>query len=332
MAYDTTISKTTSNTLEHLQSYKLRRTALEALWPNFTFYQVCEHDQLGMREGKTLRWHRYTHLGANTTAVAEGIVGTGIAHPPVKILDATISQYSDYLTISDLLRDTAPDAILDAFARELGFRAGLTGDNIMRAIIDAETSAAVTLQGQFLSAKDSRGVAYILQGRNVFAQTSGWFEQLSHPYNVFDIVNDPTSAGFLDIYKYTDPSKAAVNQITDRGGEVGTVSGVRIRKSTNVKKTSGTPNQWRSYIFGREAVGTVSLSSQPFNQISDPSKDVFKVTSQVYDAPSVANPMGLLGGSVSYKFTLVGKILSGTAQLGGSYKHAYIDAPSGIVA
>lgn len=332
MAYDSVVIKTTSNTLGQLQNYALRREALETLMPNFSFHRICMKDSLASREGKTRRWYRYMNLAGNTTPVTEGTVGTGISNPQVKPIDATISQYADFLVVSDLLRATAPDDILMNFAKALGFRAGLSGDNIVRGVIDAETGAAQTLLGSYLSAKDFRASSYILQGRNVFAQSSGWYEAILHPYNAFDVVNDPTSAGLLDIHKYTDPDKAAVTNITDRGGELARVSGVRLSKSTNVKLTSGTPNMWRSYVFGNESVGSVSLASQPFNQINDPMKETFSVYSETINKPSLNNPMGLIGGFVSYTFTLVAKVLSGPTPYGGAYKHAYIDAPSSIVA
>lgn len=333
MGYDTNVNKVNATTLGHLQAYELKKTALDQLRPNFTFYQVCEPDRIGSRSGRTRRWFRYTNMAANTTVATEGSVGSGIAGPQSKILDATAAQYADFMTLSDLLVETAPDDILQAFAEQLGFRAGLTGDTVVRTVIDAESSAVSSLLGVYLTAKDARGGAYILEGRNVFQQSSGWFEMLVHPYNAFDIVNDPTAAGFLDIYKYTDPSKAAAVQISDRGGEVGTVSGVRIKKSTNVKLTAGTPNMWRAYLFGRGAVGTVSLGAQPFNQVADPAKETFTVNSKMLsNSGDLANPMGLIRGLVSYKYTLVAKVLSGASPMGGQYRYIMWDAPSSIVA
>jgi len=332
MAYDTLVNKTTTNGLPYLQQYKLRRTALEALMPNFPFYFLCNHDELGLREGKTLRWYRWMNPAANTTAITEGAIPTGIAHPTQKILDATISQYGDYMAVSDLLRDTAPEGMLQAFAKQLGFRAGLSGNNIVRAVLDGEASAEIALQGTYLTAKDSRAQAYILFGRNVMKQKSGWFEQIVHPYNAFDIVNDPSSAGLLDLFKYTNPEKAAATNAEERGGELARVSGVRIRTSTSVKETAGTPTKWRSYLLGNEAIGTVNLSSQPFNQIADPMKEVFSVKTKIFNDISEANPMGTIGAIVSYKFTLVAKVLSGPSPIGGSFKYAWTDAPSSIVA
>lgn len=332
MAYDTTVSKTTSNTLGQLQNYTLRRTALETLMPTFPFHQFCEQDQVPLRSGKTLRWYRYTNLTANTTAVGEGTVGTGITHPVVKTLDATVAQYADFLTMSDLLRDTAPDAILENFAKALGFRAGLSGDNIVRGVIDAETGAEQTLLGPYLAARDYRTSAMLLQGADVHEQSSGYFEAVVHPYNGFDVANDPSTNGLMDIHKYTDPDRAGASKITPRGGEFARISGVRIIKSTNVKLSPGSPNKWRTYIFGREAVGTVSLANQRFKSVKDPMTETFQVFSKVLSGPSETNPMGLLGGFVSYKFTLVAKVLSGPTSIGGSYKYRWIDAPSSIVA
>lgn len=319
-----------STTLAHLQSYRLRRKALDALRPKWMFYQACDHDVLELRSGRTLRFYRYTNMAAASSAVAEGVVGTSLSIPPSKTIDATTAKYEDFMTISDLLRDTAPDAIMEKMADEMGFRAGYTVDNITRSVIDAETGAAQTALSTYLSVRDFRAAEFILQGANVMPKESGFYECLTHPYTAFDVVNDPNANGLADIYKYTDPDKV-FGKREDRG-LVATVGMCRIRQSTNVKATSGSPNQWRTYIFGKGAVGTVGLQGYVPGQVEDPNKEQFQVFSKVLNTPELANPTGAVGGFVSYKFTHVTKVLEGPSPIGGTYRYKYIDTPSSIVA
>lgn len=296
----------------------------------FRFYDLTVKDQLGLREGKTRRWFRYTNLAANTTPVGEGGVGTSIGMSPSKPIDATCSQYADFMTISDILRDTAPDAIMEAFADQMGFRAGLTVDNITRSVIDAETGALQAKLGAYLTIRDFHAATSILQGANVRPMEGGWFKCLTHPYTAFDIMNDPSSGGIVDLHKYTDPD-LVTGKGTDRGFLLRQYM-ADVTISTNVKMTSGSPNQWRTYIVGDGAIGAVSLAGYKPNQIVDPNKETFKVFSQVERTPALYNPTGQIGGFVSYNFMDVTKVLEGPSTIGGSYRYAMIDTPSSIVA
>lgn len=321
-----------STILAHLQGYALQKTALGALRPKFVFYDLCEHDVLGLREGKTRRFYRYTNLASNTTTVPEGVVGTSVSMSPSKTLDATVAVYEDFMTISAIMRDTAPDALIDKMAEEMGFRAGLTIDNVSRTVIDAESGALGSTLGTYMTVRDFRAQGQgILPGADVEPMDSGWFEAICHPYNAFDIVNDPSAGGLQDLFKYTSPDKSGTTKIEDRG-LVAMVGNVRIKQSTNVKKTTGSPNQWRAYVVGKQALGTVSLSGYVPNQIQDPNKQTFKVTKKILNDTELANPTGSVGGFVSYRFATVTKVLEGASPMGGTYRYSMFDAPSSIVA
>lgn len=319
-----------SNVLSQLQTYALRRTALEQLRTKFQFHKVCMPDVLKLREGKTRRWYRYTNFAAQSSGVQEGIVPTSLNVAPSKTLDAVCTQYTDYVTISDVLRDTAPDDILMNQADNLGYRAGLTVDNVTRGAIDAESGAEQALQGTYLNVRDFRAAFWILQGRNVPFMDSGYYEAIVHPYNAFDVVNDPSANGYADIFKYTDADKAGLNKIADRD-LITVVAGCRITSSTNVKMTSGSPNEWRTYIVGRQAVGTVSLTGYEPSKVTDPNKEDFSIKTRVFKDIDVANPTGQIGALASYNFMHVAKVLEGPSPIGGSYRLAWIDAPSSIV-
>ncbi len=320
-----------SNIFPHLQPYFLRRTALDQLLPNTPFRSVCEEDIIDKRNGKTMTWYRWTTLPSKTTATAEGIVGTSSGMPPSKTLTVTAARYDDYITISDVLRDTASTSMLEAAARQLGIRGALTVDNLTRTIIDAETGAVGTLLGTYLKLADFKAQGHILEGRNVMPfDNSGYFEAITHPYTAFDIVNDPSANGLADTFKYTAPEKAGgVTQ--DVRGQTAVAGGCRIRKSTAVLQTSGTPNKWRTYIFGKGGVGATSISGYQPSDVKDPLKEDFTVYSETITKPSFANPTGSIGGFVSYKFMWAVAVLQGAAPMGGSYRYSMLDAPSSIV-
>lgn len=317
-----------SNVLSQMQDNWLVRRALDALRPIFVFSQIAQQEDIPAAQGKTITWFRRTNMAAATTGVQEGIVGTSLAIPPTKTVSATVSQYADFVNLSDIMLKVAPDPQLAAASDELGFRAGLTLDNVARAVIDAGTGAAGTALSTYLTARDFEAQRSILEGGNVLAMDSGWFEAYTHPYTAFDVLNDPSAGSLRDLQKYTD----------DVTGEkmnrdvLGTFGGVRIRKTTQVTKTAGSPNQWRTYIFGKGAFGGTSLSGIGYSQVYDPNKQNFQIRTKTFGDIDVANPTGQIGGLASYNFTAAFALLEGPSGIGGTYRNSFIDTASSIVA
>lgn len=320
-----------SNTLGNLKSNYLINRALDQLRPNFVFGGVCDPDDIPKREGKQIMWYRGTNLAAATTGVAEGIVPTSLNLAPIKPITAIVTQYTDYINLTDILLATAPFDVMAKAADDLGFRAGYTVDNVTRGVIDAEVGDAIaTALGTFLQGKDFASAGHILQGRNVPYFADGYYKAFTHPYTAFDVVTDPSAGGVLDVYKYTSPDKAGGISREDRG-MVTQIGLCKLYQSTNVKATSGTPNLWRSYIFGKGGMGCASLAGKGPSKVTDPNKQLFKVNSMMTEM-GVANPTGSIGGVVSYNFTYVAKCLQGGTDVGGVHRFQYVDTPSGIVA
>lgn len=321
-----------SSVLSHLQAYWLRRKALSVLRPNFRFYGLCEPDTIPLREGKTITWWRTTNMPAASTGVAEGIVSTSLSQAPTKTVSATLSQYADFISTSDILRDVDPAPHMELLADNMGFRAGLTLDNVTRAVIDAESGALRNPLATYCTVRDFRYSWFVLQGRNVLPRTNGMLDAVIHPYIAFDLVNDPSANGLADIFKYTDPAKAGSIKLADRD-LVAEVANCRIVQSTNVKQTTGSPNKWRTYVVGREAIGVASLAGyEPSGNVVDPNKQQFKVMSKVFKDIEVANPTAQIGGIVSYNYLHSTKVLEGPTNIGGLYRYDMFDAPSSIVA
>lgn len=304
------------------------REALDTLRTKFLFWKGVSNKEIPQRNGKTIQFFRFGTFGANTTAKTEGQVGSGL-NLTTTTVSATVSQYADFLSFSDMLVDTAINDIVAGGVRELGYRAGLTADNLIKAEVDSSVaSTEVSLLGTYYTAKDVARISYTLSGGNVRPITSdGYFTQLAHPYVTYDLVNDPQAGGFQDLVKHDSATRGNMRNFTreDRG-MVAELHGVRIFESTNVTQVSGSPNKWYVYTFGEGGVGAIDLAGRGPSRVMDPSSEQFRIN-VIRPGISAADPEGVIRAYASYNFVFVAKILDST-----NYRFRIQSAPSSIVA
>ena len=254
-------SQTTgSSQLAHLATVFYRKKALSRLQKKFVFQDVCMKDMLERQSGRIVQFYRYNNLTANTTEkTPEGTVGTSIGISS-RTVSARVAQYTNFLTISDFLKETAIDPIVQRSAELLGYQAGLSVDTITRNVIDNEASSTnLALTGSFLRVADLRNARHQLQGVDVQPFEGNLFTCYIHPYVSYDLINDPAATGLADIHKYTSPEKAGLISNPDRG-ELATVASCKVIETTNATQIAGSPNKWRVYIFGADGVGAVDLA------------------------------------------------------------------------
>jgi N4-gp56 family major capsid protein len=319
VSYTPASNLTTSGTIAHLATVYYSRRALDVLRAKFRFLLATEPDLLPKRNGKTIQWYRYTKFGANTVPSAEGTVGTGIT-ATTGTVSATISEYSDYASVSTLLEDTAIDPIVENISKELGYRAALSVDTITRAEFDsAVSSVALDALGVVFSAADLRRARAVLEGSNVEAKMGDDFVTIMHPYIVYDLKSDNTAGGFIDVMKYAAPDKLLA-------GEAGRIDSCRIFTTTNVGTSGTAPNvKYYTYVVGKGAVGSVELSGRGPSHVQDINKQAFKLN-VVRGGPSAADPEGKIGAYVSYYFVHVAKILDST-----DYRYRIVRSDASLV-
>ena len=328
MAYSPATNLTTSAGLPHIQVTYYKKKALDRLQKKFLFRNACMTDMIPKQEGRTVQWFRYYNLSANTTPSAEGVVGTGIS-PTSRVVSATVSQYTAFLTIADFLTDTAIDPLVENHADLLGYQAGLSVDTITRNVIDAESSSTdQTLLGSFFRVADLRNSRHALQAIDVQPMEDGQFYCILHPYVSYDLVNDPAAGGLADIVKYTDPKNSPLVKYEDRG-LITSVAGVRVVESTNVKEQT-TPNRYRAYVFGKDGIGCVDLAGRGPSKVVDPKKTRFNVNIIRPESGSIADPEHVIGAAISYNFVFTAVVLDGPAGIGGSYRYKTLDPQSSI--
>jgi N4-gp56 family major capsid protein len=316
MAYTPAGNTTGSASLAHLASVFYRKRGLDRLQKKFQFRQALTDDVLPKMSGRTIQWFRYSNLASSSTPTTEGAVGTSQSMTS-KIVSATVSQYTSFITVSDLLQDTAIDPIVQNASELLGYQGGLTVDTITRTVIDGVyAGCTLTAQGTYLKVADLRNARSQLQAVDVEPMSDGNFLAIAHPFSTYDIVNDPAAGGLADIRKYTNP--AVLNTYQDRG-EITVVAGCRLIESTNVLITAGSPNTYAMYVFGKDGVGGVDLEGRGPNKVVDPKKQRFKINVIPGDL-SVANPEGTIGAAVSYNFLYAVAVLEGPTGIGGSYR------------
>ena len=272
---------------------------------------ATEPDSIPLRSGKTVQWFRYTQLGANTTPSTEGTVGTPVAQASVTV-SATVAEYSDFSSLSTLLVETAIDPIVQNFAENLGYRAGLSVDTIARIEFDGAAAGQIlTTMGATLSVNDYRRVRALLNGIDVYEGPRGQseFVSITHPYAIYDLMSDNTAGGFIDIMKFAEPDKLLYGGNANGTAPVGRVDNFVIYTSNNVNTTGTAPNVlYYNYMVGKGAVGSVDLPGAGPSNVTDPNKQSFKIN-VIKGGPSQADPEGMIGSYVSYRFVTVNKNL-----------------------
>jgi len=330
MAYTPAGNLTTSPGLQHLVSVYYDRVALTALRKKFMFWKGVDTRTLPKKNGKTIQFYRYSQFGANTTSTAEGEVGSSLNMQSTTV-SAEVSQYADFISFSDLLVDTAPDNdIVAVGADQLGYRAGLTVDTILRNEVDSvAANTNVPLLGQFFSSADVANVRHRFAGLDIRPFGDGYYKCLLHPYIAYDFIHDPSVGGFVDVVKQGGEGKNRLFQMEDRGF-IARWSGVEIWESTNVhvesvQTTSGANNLYRVYFFGQEGLGAIDLAGRGPTRTEDQDRTKFAVNVVREMTPSIANPEGKIRAAVSYNFVFATKVLDTNP-----YRIRTIDAPSSL--
>lgn len=318
---------TTVNFSTHLATVYYNRVAEDAIREKQTFWKLVEDRRIPLNNGKTVQFYRYTNLGADSTPVAttEGAVGTGLEFAS-GTFSATVSQYADWASLSDLLIDTSiSDEVANA-ADQMGYRAAVTANNVLKNEIDnsAASFSLDPLSGSTFSSKDGLHVFSLMTGLNIRPMRSGYFEALIHPYVAYDFLADPSAGGFQDVVKRGGQGNQRLFTREDRG-LLAIKDGVRYWEATDVTATGDSPNKWRVYFAGMGGVAAVDLAGRGPQRTMDHSTSKFRVN-VLRPGPSAADPAGKIAAYIAYKYTFAAKILDST-----NYRLRKIDANSGIV-
>ncbi len=228
------------------------------------------HDQFGQKRpipangGKSIEFRKFAPLAKATTPLTEGVTPDGKSLA-VSTITATVNQYGDYITQSDILELTALDNTILEATKLLGRQAGLTLDTIVRDVLQSGnnvtycpkvaadgTETAVTSRTNLdntcqLTVKVIQQVVAKLRGQNT-PTIGGKYVAIIHPYVAYDLMRDPE---WIDAHKYAKPDNLYE-------GEIGEIAGVRFVQTTEAKIYSG--GVFGTLIFGEGAYGVTEIT------------------------------------------------------------------------
>lgn len=261
----------------------------------------------------TIKFRRYGNLSAATTALSEGIAPTG-SQLSVTDITATVAQYGDYITITDVIDYESKDPVLIEAAEILGDQMGDTLDQLTREVLAAGT--VVTYVGQVsrgaittsnkITATEVRKAVRTLKNakarrvtRMINASTGIATEPVSaayigivHPNTTFDL---QAETGWVPVEKYSSSMNVMEN-------EVGKLNDVRFVESTNAKvfagAGSGAIDVYATLIMGMDAYGITRISGEAVKNIIKP-----------LGSAGTADPLDQRATS-GWKATFVAKILN----------------------
>ena len=234
----------------------VQTTLLGGLSPEMkTFYDMTlideatsnlVHDQFGQKRpipkngGKTIEFRKFAPLAKATTPLTEGVTPDGKSLT-VTAITASVAQYGDYITQSDVLELTSLDNTILEATKLLGRQAGATLDTVVRNVLNGggnvtycpkvsgNTETAVTSRSGLdataqLTVKVIQQVVAKLRGQNA-PTINGKYVAIIHPYVAYDLMRDPE---WIDAHKYANPTNLYE-------GEIGEIAGVRFVQTTEAK-------------------------------------------------------------------------------------------------
>lgn len=117
------------------------RNLLERAKPAEVHGRFGQKRPIAQRSGNQIKFRKYSALAAATTALTEGVTPSGSS---LSVTDstATLAQYGDFVTLSDMVSLVNQDPVVTEATDVLGDQAGLTIDQIRRDILVAGTNVA----------------------------------------------------------------------------------------------------------------------------------------------------------------------------------------------
>lgn len=262
----------TTATLPNVVKTFYDRNLLDRAVPAFVHGQFGQPRKLPNGIGKTVEFRRYSNLAAATTPLTEGTTPAG-SNLTVTLVTATVNQYGDFITGSDMLALTAIDPILVETTNIQGDQAGDTIDQVVREVIVAGTNlqyAAGRASRVTITAADTLKVSEIrkavrtLKRANAKRFADGYYVAIVHPDATYDLTGD---ADWVNASQY-----AGSTQIFD--GEIGRIHGVRFIETTNAKKYAGAGaagvDVFGAMFLGQNAYGIIPLDGMNLQSIFKP--------------------------------------------------------------
>lgn len=214
--------------------------------------------------GSSVKWNRFTPLALATTALTEGTANPTPVDMSTTVVSTTVATYGNFTQVSDLFSLTSLDENLMEHVSVHGQNAGETIDNLIAKEMSTGATAqlaAATLTAiaatDTLSGAQIRKAVRTLKSNKAQRFENGMYRGIIQPFTAYDLFGNTE---WLNTVIYVDPTNL-------KEGIIGRLHGVEFKETNAGSTESSTVTVYHNFIFGKNAVGTVSLSNQPENRI-----------------------------------------------------------------
>ena len=215
------------------------------------------HDQFGQKRpipkngGKRIEFRKFANLPKATKPLTEGVTPDGKKLTATSI-EAEVSQYGDYVCLSDVLDLTAIDPVVVEATKAVGSQAGLTLDTITRNVLQSGTNVfycpEVDADGKVTGVKPTdrseltagckltvnvvKRIVTMLKAINAPKIDGKNYVCILHPHCGYDLTCDPK---WEDMHKYSQTTEMFE-------GEIGKVAGCRFVETSEAAIYTGAEN------------------------------------------------------------------------------------------
>ncbi len=253
------------------------------------YYQFGKKQALPRNHGRTVEFRRWQTLG-NVGQLTEGVIPTGKKMSQVAIT-CTLTQWGDYVTISDILDTHGIDDTVLGATEELGAAAGLTQDTLVRNVLVGGTniifadaysgstynstpSSEADLQSKLgsytcnlTSRMVNKAATNLKKGAKMLKYSGNYYVAVIHPDVAEDLRNDD---GWIHAHEYS-----AVEEIFT--GEIGRLHGVRFVESNiapAIKKTAQSYCTFKTIFLAKDAFAVIDVEGGGMETIIKDRKEV----------------------------------------------------------
>ena len=285
---------TTTNQVSNGVDAYFARELLERPLPWYVYAMFADMKPLPSKMSGTIRFRRFTSLTPATTALTEGVEPEGSLLQKTDTT-ASVSQYGDFVYLSDYLRATSlenivnetQDLLLDQMGQTLNRIARtvlIAGDNVQYA--STATSTATVLAGYTLNSDELAEAVLTLKNGDAKEITrainagAGFnstpipmaFVLFASPSTIRDLSKDPN---WVSVVEYAQPEQRLgpweVGAVIAGGWSVRVIDA-----GSDASTVASTVTVHRSVLIGQYAYAMVDLDELSVQMIHQPATDPLK--------------------------------------------------------
>ncbi len=268
------------------------RSLLERAMPLLLHLRWAQVRDLPKSAGtKVIKFRRYGNLTAATTPLQEGVTPAG-SQLSVTDITATVAQYGDFITVTDVVTYESEDAVLMEAAEIMGDQNGDTLDQLCRDIMNAGTGAIYSGSGNVATADVAAGDVITLANLDSAIATlkANNAKKVTRQVNASTgYATSPIKAAFISIIhpviavkvrtlavaaSMWTPVEKYASQSGVMEGEIGSYDDIRFVETNNakIKTAQGDSNidVYCTLVFGANAYGITRVSGEALKNIVKP--------------------------------------------------------------